>query len=286
MTVPLFVIGKHRSGTTWLSNLLIDHPDIEGVHHASHRGIHESAFFSHVVGRYGDLEVFSNYVEFASVISQSDYFRLAGVSFDDLLELYPSSYTDVFRAVMDRMATRSSAKYWIEKSPMHTFYMREIGQTYTDAKFVGILRNPVDTAFSWLKQQDLSSSSQRLMGLARITIDKYVVDVHMLRMKAAWPERVHVIRYENLCQNKSDVLRGVCNFLDLAPAELRSKYKPNTSYQESRDEHERPKHEEKFVLFLYNYVLRLIPSRVFRFIKIIYRNIVRRDLPDWFFGQK
>lgn len=283
MCKPLFVVGKHRSGTTWLGNLLLDHPEIAGVHHLDHRGIHESAFFSHVTGRYGDLNIFSSFVEFASVMSRSDYFRLAGVSFDDLMELYPASYADVFRTVMDRLATRYNAEYWIEKSPMHTFYMREIGETYTDAKFVGIMRNPVDTAFSWLKRQELEGAPQRLIGLARITIDKYVVDSHMLRMKASWPERVHIIEYEELRESKSDVLTGICDFLDISSVEMESEYEPNTSYTEGQRDHHRPTYEEIFVKIMYFYILRAAPIVLLRAIKKIFRNSMRKNLPNWFF---
>jgi len=166
MATPLFVVRKHRSGTTWLSNLLLDHEQIAGVQHRDHQGIHESAFFSHVHGRYGDLSVFSNFAEFASVFSQSDYCRLMEVSFGDIVQLYPSTYAGVFRTIMDRFAEKHGAHYWIEKSPMHTSRIREIGKGYPDAQFVGILRSPVDAAFSWLKRQEIGESAlRRLTGL-------------------------------------------------------------------------------------------------------------------------
>ena len=31
MPTPLFILGKHRSGTTFLSNLLMDHPKIAAI---------------------------------------------------------------------------------------------------------------------------------------------------------------------------------------------------------------------------------------------------------------
>jgi len=114
MPTPLFVLGKQRSGTTWLGNLLLDHPSIAGVAHAAHRGIHESAFFSHVDGRYGDLSVRQNFIEFASVMAESDYFRLAEVSFKDIMSLHPDDYAGVFRTVMYCFARRRGARYWIE----------------------------------------------------------------------------------------------------------------------------------------------------------------------------
>jgi hypothetical protein len=109
MPTPIFVLGKHRSGTTWLANLLCQHPQIAGVQHARHHGIHESAFFSHVYGRYGDLAVWSRYAEFVEVVAASDYFRLAGATREFLYSLWPTSYEGVFRAVMDRFAAQRGA---------------------------------------------------------------------------------------------------------------------------------------------------------------------------------
>ena len=50
MATPLFVIGKHRSGTSFLANLLLDHPQIAGIYYPLdsylHKGgIFESSFF-------------------------------------------------------------------------------------------------------------------------------------------------------------------------------------------------------------------------------------------------
>jgi hypothetical protein len=296
MAKPLFVVGKHRSGTTWLGNLLLDHPNIAGLHHESHRGIHESAFFSHVDGRYGDLDLFENYVEFAAVMARSDYFRLAGASFEDLMDLYPASYADVFRVIMDRVAERKDARYWIEKSPMHTRQIRKIAGYYPSARFVGILRDPVDVAFSWFKRQDFNQFSRirRLLALARVTLDKYVVDAHMLDVRSNQPEQLHLVRYEDLVNDKSKVLNGIYSFVDLSRVEVRSRYEANTSYTDSQSsgsskrthkskKPERPSHEEKFIRWLYNWGLPLLSVRALVRLKRLLRQNRKSSLPPWFF---
>lgn len=53
MPLPVFVVGRNRSGTTWLANQLCEHPDIVGVQHERHHGIHESAYFGLIDGRFG-----------------------------------------------------------------------------------------------------------------------------------------------------------------------------------------------------------------------------------------
>ena len=43
---PIFVLGRHRSGTTWVSNILASVPGIYSPSHPLHKGAHESAYFS------------------------------------------------------------------------------------------------------------------------------------------------------------------------------------------------------------------------------------------------
>ena len=101
MPTPLFILGKGRSGTTWLANQMCEHSLVIGVQHESHYGIHESAFFTQVYDRYQDLTIKSNYVEFVEVMSACDYFQLAGITKEFLYSFWPTSYEKVFREAMD-----------------------------------------------------------------------------------------------------------------------------------------------------------------------------------------
>lgn len=44
---PIFVFGRHRSGTTWVTNVLMSHKKVFSPNHETHNGQHESAFFAH-----------------------------------------------------------------------------------------------------------------------------------------------------------------------------------------------------------------------------------------------
>ena len=155
--VPVFILGKHRSGTTWLANLLCNHTQIAGVVHPAHHGIHESAYFSMIDRRYGDLERRSNFAEFAEVMLASDYFSLTGITREQLYELYPSSYEAVFSQVMERFAASQGASYWLEKTPAHTPLVERLATMYDRAKFVGIVRDIRSVAGSRMRFEGLMS---------------------------------------------------------------------------------------------------------------------------------
>lgn len=74
---PVFVVGCHRCGTTWLANIISRHSNVASMQTDKHRGINESAFFSHVYNHYGDFSRISDYIEFVEAYSSSDLFRLS-----------------------------------------------------------------------------------------------------------------------------------------------------------------------------------------------------------------
>mgnify|MGYP006422140915 FL=1 len=281
VSTPIFVVGKHRSGTTLLGNLLLDHPEIAGVRHEAHEGIHESAYFSHVEDRYGDLSIAQNYMEFASVMSKSDYFTLAGVGFEDLLELYPSTYAEVFRYVMNRVAEQEEASFWVEKTPMHTELISRIGSYYPDARFVGIRRNVVSTALSMLhlKNRQDASPVERLGYLLRVAADKYLLDHYMNMARREWPDRVLIVEFEGLVSKQSTILSHVCSFLSLDHVGLESRFPRNSSFKESKTVSIRG-YEKWVLLTVYKQILPRIPAALLRSLK---RTRHRNPLPKWFF---
>lgn len=73
---PIFVVGVHRSGTTWLANILCRHSNIAGIQAERHFGIHESVFFSHFIHNFGDLRNDNIFIQFVEAFASSDHFIL------------------------------------------------------------------------------------------------------------------------------------------------------------------------------------------------------------------
>ena len=238
MPTPIFVLGMNRSGTTWLANQLCEHPRITGIRHAKHMGIHESAFFSHVYGRYGDIRLKkSNYIEFLEVMCASDYFRLADIDKHYLLSLWPISYEEVFRRVMDTYATRNNADFWVEKSPNHTLIVEKISELYTDAKFIGIIRELQSVVKSslvmWAGPNPENIFNQKLR---RKQLFGYAKRWHryckILKNFAENNEKAKLVKYEEMLKNKQDVLKNICSFIgiDYTNKILTESFKKNTSF--------------------------------------------------------
>lgn len=294
MPNPIFVLGKHRSGTTWLANSLCQHPQIVGAAHESHYGIHESGFFSYVYDRYGDLTCKNNYTEFVEVMCASDYFNLTGVTKEFLYRLWPTSYEDCFRAIMDDYATRKGARYWLEKSPSHTLLTDQLAIFYPDATFVSIVRDVKSVVVSSLV---LRNSKHESVVPNSIVSNYFAISTSVLR----WifykksleslrkkSDRVTVVDYSSMHADRAGVLHLICDFLDLPfdPIMIEdSAFAPNTSFRTGIDRDQALSDNQSRFVALLEQVFALIPFSVLRFLHLGKKRLKGRpDLPEWFFS--
>ena len=221
---PLFILGRHRSGTTWLANILASLPEIHAITHERHQGVHESAYYSHLVPHCGHGRSDADRQEIKRLFEQSDFFALSGLEQGpDIRQLGIAGY---FRAVMDAGAGRSDARYWLEKTPANTLIARRLREAFPDAVFLAIVRDYRDVVASlvhgfgnpasmtdWFRQSVLTAIYEKAIAASGAT----------------------VIRYESLVQDYEGSLARILALLELSPDSLpRSAFRQNSLYVESR----------------------------------------------------
>lgn len=282
-------MGKHRSGTTFLSNLLLEHSQIAGVVVEKETGnitggIFESGYFLWIEGRYGDISRFENYMELAAVLSRMEYFRLAGLTVEDLIGFYPASGPEVFRKAMKVVAQRKAADYWIEKTPGHTLKAKTLKQVYPDAKFIGIIRDEFDVGVSSLyhRQKHSHGRLSRLISLSITACWKALYDRSMKTLKKQYPEDVLLIHYPSLRDHKEREIRNICDFLGLRRESLETPYGKNTSFRGEVVKAVFP-FEEKVTRLIYRVCTRYIPLALLRAVYEYPNRQSRKILPIWFF---
>ncbi|MHA1284992.1 MAG: sulfotransferase family protein [Promethearchaeota archaeon] len=184
MSKPIFVVRPHRSGTTWIANILCQHSKIVGVQADEHHGIHESAFFSSVENYFGDLRNDNNFIIFVESFGSSDYFRLTGLNKDFLYNNRPKTYAGAFRLIMDTFAKKQRAEYWLEKTPAHTLYLNKIAKYFPNAKFVGITRDVIDVLRSAVRRQTFKSNFKRKLFILKRIWRYFKYLKHLYRFKS------------------------------------------------------------------------------------------------------
>ncbi len=213
---PIFLVGVPRSGTTLLASMLSAHSRLACGP--------ETAFFASLAAAGRPMPRPDQWP--SDVISLADSARLEGESLlqryavcsDELSGLLAGvepSPVGVLEALGELTARRAGKERWIEKSPVHLLYVRDIRRWFPRSPIVRIVRDPRDVARSltgvpW-GPEDL------LGGLL------YWRRFHeRSRGFFAADPLSHTVRYEELVASPEPTLRKLCSFLGetLEPAML------------------------------------------------------------------
>jgi hypothetical protein len=290
MTTPIFVFGIQRSGTTWLANQISQHSQITAVQSDDHMGLHESAFYELLYNRYGDLSVKTNYVEFVEIASASDYFQLAGVDREFLYKLWPTTYTEVFRTVMEDFARRQGVNYWLEKTPKHTLLMDFIAKEFPEAVFIAVERNLQDYLASHMMlhrdETQLFNKIERLIFVIRQTLRWVYYNRTIKSFESSNGKTLLMLTYKEMRQDIQGVMTRIANHIGVPFEEImtQDKYPPNTSYKKSEKRGNVLTANEKKLTELIHSATDFVPFLAIKFgARVVSRLKGRRDLQDWFF---
>jgi len=242
-----------------------------------------------VAGRYGSLNIWPNFREFVEVMSESDYFRIAGISKEYMLSLWPTTYTDFFEEVMDEFASQRGVQFWLEKSPGHTKEALRLAARYPNARFVAVVRNVEEVVASSLSLKSWKSArrsrAERLKALVKVILGWVYYLKSIRQMERLFSDRTHVIQYEHFRQYKQQVLEAVCSFLGIQyeKAMMKSPYAHNTSFGDQKKRNGSLTEGERRLVRWIATTLESTPYGVYRALDACGEHIRGKpDLPDWF----
>ena len=135
---PTFVVGLHRSGTTWIYDLLTAHPEVAGVF--------ESGMFATDLG-FGPLFDPTHWAPGETGEKQKQLFGSARLR--QLMRR--DEMVDEVRAVSARWLARPlrpEHRYLVEKTPQHGYVMPLIAELFPGAGFIQVIRDGRDVAVS------------------------------------------------------------------------------------------------------------------------------------------
>ncbi|MCJ0825742.1 sulfotransferase [Luteimonas sp. 50] len=193
---PIFIVGMHRSGTTLLEQLLDGHDDVKGV---------------------GELYDFTSQMRYATdhhcrgVIDATIMERAGSVDFEA-----------VGRGYLDKIGWRlGRERCFTDKLPSNFLNIGFICQALPQAKILHMVRDPVETCFSNLRElfSDANPYSYDQLELAAFYRQYRRLMAHWHK---AWPGRILDVDYAELTRDPETVLRRVCAFcgLDFEPRML------------------------------------------------------------------
>ena len=267
---PLFILGRHRSGTTWLANVLASLPQVRALTAKRHQGVHESAFFSHLVPHCGHGRSAADLAEIKRLFERSDFFALSGLTQGpDIQRLGAAGY---FRALMESVSDGPDVRYWLEKTPANTLIARRLREAFPDAVFLAVIRdyrevvaslvygfgNPA-AASDWFRQSVLTAIYEKVIASSG----------------------ANVVRYEALVRDYEATVGRILALLGLPARPLpRSAFRSNSLYAEPPRP---PRTWQSFSMRAGRWLVLPWPAALVE--RAVLRRIdrTRGRLPPWFF---
>jgi len=205
---PIFVVGCPRSGTTLLASFL-------GAHSRLICGP-ETEFFTglHIANRGNRLcraatwpEEAASYL-FSKVHEKPipDYYGITRDEIIAYLKQRERSCPAILESLTDTYMRRQGKQRWVEKTPTHIIYLREVRRYYPDAPIVRIVRDPRDVALSLLNVPWGPSSFANAVLLWR-SLDELGTAI------CEADQNCLTLRFEDLVMSPESELRKLCDFV-------------------------------------------------------------------------
>lgn len=269
----IFVLGRHRSGTTWVSNILSAHDEVFTPEHAEHQGQHESAYFSHLVPYCRHGRTSADRLAIRAIFERSDFWHLLFPQRGPTLDIEGLGSEGYFRAAMSEAARLRGCSRWLEKTPAHTVFLGDLLAAFPQAGFVAVKRDLMDAVRSNVYRKDKPG---KILNWFRSAIWGELYN----KIIKANRTRLYLVSYEALRDDYSREVRGLLEYLGLCPSRCgENEWAPDSSYPD----------EAPAVPWRFRAAIRVVQG-VFAFIPAgICERAGRawmgraRPLPPWFF---
>ena len=230
MNDPFFIVGNSRSGTTLVSRILKNHPDIHVLNET-----HVFDEFAAEKQRFQDLkesEIFKM-INSMLTIQRKDYYRKSEYEeFPEeacaILAAFRQHPDQTFGALnklfFDHEAAKNGKSRSGDQTPRHVFNIDEIFLLYPEAKIIHMVRDPRAVLFSQKKKW--TSGLRRKQPFFEII--RTFINYHPITMSILWgravnaglkaasrygPERVKTIFFEAFVMTPEDHTRNLCEFI-------------------------------------------------------------------------
>jgi len=281
--MPIFCLGLQRSGTTWLANMISNHPKVACVESKDHNGIHESIFFSHFAKEYGDLADSDNFQRFEKDFTASDYYLLTNLEKDWLRKKRPTSYAEAFSLIMNEIAFHHGADAWVEKSPHHTLLANEIIKDFPQGSFICITRSPSSFVWSrlWAFNRTPPRYPRRFFLIIKACAVNSLYKRSMIRFCKKHPNNTYMIQYKKLKENPLEEMRKIMCFLELDFYKdiTKQRYLPNSSFKKNNKK--LMGKIDKTLTIIFSVVFDIVPFSLLSFLERRKQKKTGVEWPSW-----
>lgn len=186
---PIFVLGRPRSGSTLIEQILSSHSAIEGTA--------ELPYIPALARRLEECECRATGADYPAVLGHLE---------PSVLTAFGEEYLAETRA-----HRKLGRPFFIDKSPNNYFNLGMIFMILPNAKIIDARRHPAACCMSMFKQ-NFSNTNLRLTELGRVYRDYVELMAHFDRVL---PGRIHRVIYEDMVGNPEAEVRKLLQYLGL-----------------------------------------------------------------------
>lgn len=280
---PIIIVGKSRSGTKWLTNILCNHGQIFGVQSERSRGVLETDLFRDLEEKF-DLDYPDDYAAFLEMWSKSEFFIACSGDKDAFYSMTPRprSFYELFDILMNQGGSDGGSKYWVQKSS--PVYSLKLLNYFDTATWVLIRRDTLDVLKSSYANQISYGGRPNILGLILENIYQNKV---MDYLEKARPDAI-CLSYESMRKDELATARRLCQSLgvNFEKAMLKQRYRPNTSFDSEKKREETFTSGQKNLIGVICSILDLLPLAVLSAVmKVKDRNRTASHLVSGSFGR-
>jgi hypothetical protein len=219
-----FFVGCGRSGTTLVREIFSAHPQLAIPP--------ESHFLARMVQRQGrgNRPVGFSVEQFLADLYAGPWVSRWGLLDEDIkktvLSPPPADLADAVRRVFALYANVSGKPRYGDKTPRYVLQLMQLAKLFPEARFVHIIRDGRDVALSQLEKAWGANNA-----VEGALIWRQRVEAGREAGRYLGPARYREIRYETLVDDPEDVVRSLCDFIEVLydPAMLRYYERPRVS---------------------------------------------------------
>ena len=270
MPQPIFVIGKNRSGTKWLSTIIASHKNVASVQSKEVAGgILESNTLNKMYDVFGSLEYDNNFIAFLECKEKTSFFQITGLKKDFFYEKRPRTYFYFFRLLMDSYAEKINKEHWIQKADV--LLLEGLYKEFPDAKFVIVERDAIDNIKSTIKLRSRKYNDYKKNILKELA--SYVYRIKKTRLFKE-NDNVIILNFKDLQFNRKSTINKICQFLSIEIDEnmFTDTFEKNTSFKTNGERNQILNNYDELMIEMFYPILSIIPLKIYK----IFHNMFRR----------
>ena len=254
------VVGRERSGTKWLTNLIANHPEISCVQAVIHGGVLETNLLDRMESVFGSFAIKENRIGFNHCMQQTVFYKQTGLPISFIEHGNFNDPVDFFVQMMDQYAVNNNSTGWVQKA--NSLLAEKLRSRIPDVKIIAIHRNPIDNLVSTSKTSLIDFRYRNIgrMMAGYVYAQKY-------EEKFCRKHGISKIKFENLKSDRIETMRHVFDVIgyDFDDSMLVDRFEKNSSFKKIK----RPelKMAEKRKLQRLFKLLSLVPLPMLKFVR-------------------